>query len=107
MRPIIECSESYGFDYSMLRGHWRGLGLPPEAAEWKDIEIVEHFRGQQSKVEAFASGLHWRLGAESMLSQLDEQVLVPIADEVLGGWSLMREWRGEEGGHQKREAEKP
>jgi len=32
---------------------------------------------------------------------------VLIADEVLGGWSLMREWRGEEGGDQKREAEEP
>ena len=91
----------------MLRGHWRGLGLPAEAAEWGDIEIVEHFREQQSKVAAFASGLHRRLGAGSMVSQLDEQVLVLIADEVLGGWSLMREWQGEEGGDQKRKGEEP
>ena len=90
-----------------MQWHWRGLGLPAEAAEWRDIEIVEHFRGQQSKVAAFASRLHSRLGAGSMVSQLDEQALVLIADEVLGGWSLMREWRGAEGGGQKREAEEP
>ena len=33
-----------------------------------------------------------------MVSQLDEQLLVLIADDVLGGWSLMREWWGEVGG---------
>ena len=82
--------------HSFLRGHWRALGLPAEAAEWRDNEIVEHFRVQQSKVTAFASGLHRRLGAGSMVSQLDEQLLVLVADKVLGGWSLKREWREQE-----------
>ena len=50
---------------------------------------------------------HTRLWAGSIVSQLDEQVLVLIADEVLGGWSLMREWQGEEGGDQKRKAQEP
>ena len=50
---------------------------------------MEHFGDQQSKVAAFASGLHRRLGTGSMASQLDEQLLVLIADEVLGG-SLYR-----------------
>ena len=36
-----------------------------------------------------------------------EQVLVLIADEVLGGWSLIREWRGEEGEDWKQKAEEP
>ena len=87
-------------DQCMLRDYWRVLGLPEEAAEWKDMQIVEHFREQQSKVAAFASGLHRRLGAGSVVSQLDEQLLVLIADEVLGGLRLMREWR-EEGADQK------
>ena len=68
---------------------------------------MEHFREQQSKVAAFASGLHRRLGAGSMVSQLDEQVLVLVADEVLGGWSLMREWQEEEGADQKPTAQEP
>jgi hypothetical protein len=58
-----------------------------------------------SKVAALVS--HTRLWAGSIVSQLDEQVLVLIADEVLGGWSLMREWQGEEGGDQKRKAQEP
>ena len=41
------------------------------------------------------------------MSQLDEQVLVLIAEEVLGGWGLMREWRGEEGGDYQPKAEGP
>ena len=89
-----ECSKSYASGELRLRGHWRGLGLPAEAAEWRDIRIAEHLREQQSKVAAFASGLHRRLGAGSMVSQLDEQVLVLIAEEVLGGWSLMRSGGG-------------
>jgi hypothetical protein len=50
---------------------------------------------QQQKVAAFASGMHWRLGAASGVSWLDEQALVMIADEVLGGWGLLKEWRQE------------
>ena len=39
--------------------------------------------------------MHWRLGAASGVSLLDEQVLVMIVDEVLGGWGLLKEWRQE------------
>jgi hypothetical protein len=40
--------------------------------------------------------MHWRLGAASDVSWLDEQALVVmIADEVLGGWGLLKEWRQE------------
>ena len=38
--------------------------------------------------------MHSRLGAASGVSWLDEQ-LVMIADEVLGGWGLLKEWRQE------------
>jgi len=41
------------------------------------------------------SGMHVRLGATSGVSWLDEQVLDMIADEVLGGWGLLKEWRQE------------
>ena len=44
---------------------------------------------------AFASGLHARLGAESRVSSLNDVALVLIADEVLGGWSLLKLWQRE------------
>jgi hypothetical protein len=71
---------------------WRALGLPTEAAAWSNSETLDFLRVQQHKVAVFASGLHGRLGAGSQVSGMDEQVLVLIADEVLGGWSLRREW---------------
>ena len=48
---------------------------------------LDYFRVQQQKVAAFASGMHSRLGAASGVSWLDEQALMMIADEVLGGWA--------------------
>ena len=56
---------------------------------------LDYFRVQLQKVAAFASGLHSWLGAASGVSWLDEQALVMIADEVLGGWDLLKEWRQE------------
>ena len=56
---------------------------------------LDYFRVQQQKVAAFASGMHSRLGAASGVSWLDEQALVIIADEVLSGWGLLKEWRQE------------
>jgi hypothetical protein len=52
---------------------------------------LDYFRVQQQKLAAFASGMHSRLGAASGVSWLDEQALVMIADEVLGGWGLLKE----------------
>ncbi len=74
---------------------WQALGLPAAAADWSNATTLEFFRVQQLKVAAFASGMHARLGAASGVSGLDEQTLVMIADEVLGGWGLRREWRQE------------
>ena len=76
---------------------WRALGLPAAAADedWTNATTLDYFRVQQQKVAAFASGMHWRLGAVSGVSWLDEQALVMIADEVLGGWGLLKEWRQE------------
>ena len=51
---------------------------------------------QQHKVVAFASGMHARLGAASGVSRLDEQTLVMIVEEVLGGWALLKQWRQQE-----------
>jgi hypothetical protein len=56
---------------------------------------LDYFRVQQQKVAKFASGMHSQLGAASGVSWLDEQELVMIADEVLGGWGLLKEWRQE------------
>ena len=75
---------------------WQALGLPAAAADWSNATTLEFFRVQQHKVAAFASGMHARLGAASEVSRLDEQTLVMIADEVLGGWGLLREWRQQE-----------
>ena len=44
---------------------------------------------------AFASELYARLGAESRVSSLNDVALVLIADEVLGGWSLLKLWQRE------------
>ena len=76
---------------------WQALGLPAAAADWSNATTLEFFRVQQHKMAAFASGMHARLGAASEVSRLDEQTLVMIADEVLGGWGLLREWRQQEG----------
>jgi len=79
-----------------LSSCWQALGLPVWAAfapVWSNARTLEFFREQQHKVAAFASGMHARLGAASGVSGLDEQTLVMIADEVLGGWGLLREWR--------------
>jgi hypothetical protein len=74
---------------------WRALGLPAAAADWSNAMTLDYLRVQQQKVAAFASGMHARLGAASGVSWLDEQALVMIADEVLGGWGLLKEWRQE------------
>ena len=73
----------------------RALGLPAAAAGWTNTMTLNYLRVQQQKVAAFASGMHARLGAASGVSWLDEQALVMIADEVLGGWGLLKEWRQE------------
>eukprot|EP00802_Teleaulax_amphioxeia_P021194 Tamp_21529.p1 GENE.Tamp_21529~~Tamp_21529.p1 ORF type:complete len:167 (+),score=34.90 Tamp_21529:609-1109(+) len=75
---------------------WQALGLPAAAADWSNATTQDFVRVQQRKLAAFASGMHARLGAASEVSRLDEQTLVMIADEVLGGWSLLREWRQQE-----------
>jgi len=73
-----------------LKSGWQALGLPPEAAEWDNTTILEHWRVQQHKVAAFASGLHVRLGAASQVSSLSDAALVLVADEVLSGWTLLK-----------------
>ena len=71
------------------------LQHPAVAADWTNAMALDYLRVQQQKVAAFASGMHARLGAASGVSWLDEQALVMIADEVLGGWGLLKEWRQE------------
>lgn len=44
---------------------------------------------------AFASGLHARLGEVWWLLSLNDVTLVLIADEVLGGWSMLKLWQRE------------
>jgi len=76
---------------------WRALGLLAVAADedFTNAMTLDCFRVQQQKVTTFASGMHSRLGAASGVSWLDEQALVRIADEVLGVWGLLKEWRQE------------
>jgi len=74
---------------------WQALGLPPAAAGWDDNAVLQYWCVQQHKVVAFASGLHVRLGAASRVSSLNDVALVLIADEVLGGWSLLKMWQRE------------
>jgi len=78
-----------------LSSCWQALWLPPEADGWDNAAILQHWRVQQNKVAAFASGLHVRLGEASQVSSLNDVALVLIADEVLGGWSLLKLWQRE------------
>jgi hypothetical protein len=55
---------------------------------------LDFFRVQQQTVAAFASG-NARSIAISGVSWLDEQEMELIAEEVLGGWGLLKEWRQE------------
>ena len=84
-----------GNKYICLNSCWQALALPPEAVIWNNTAILQHWRVQQHKVAAFASGLHARLGAASWVSSLNDMALVLIADEVLGGWSLLKLWQRE------------
>jgi len=54
--------------------------------------ILQHFRQEQRKIEAFASRLHPRLGAASVVNSLNEMTFVLIANELLGSWSLLEAW---------------
>jgi hypothetical protein len=69
----------------VLNQCWRTLDLPPAAENWDNCQTLDFFRVQQHKVAAFASGLHGRLGQGLGVLELNEKVLVMIADEVLGG----------------------
>ena len=90
--PIVDIPDYYAIN---LKRCWQALALVPEAADWDDTAILQHWRVQQQKVAAFASGLHARLGAASKVSSLNDVALVLIADEVLGGWSLLKLWQCE------------
>jgi hypothetical protein len=73
-------------------------GLPAAAANWTNAKTLDFSWVQQQKVAAFASLMHARLGAASCVSRLNEQLLVMIANAVLGGWGLLKEWRHERAG---------
>jgi len=76
-----------------LKSCWQALSLPPEGGTWNDATVLEYLILQQQNMVAFASGLHVRLGAASRVSWLNDFVLVLIADEVLGCWSLLQKWQ--------------
>ena len=78
-----------------LQRCWQALALPPDAASWNTTAILLYWRVQKHKVAAFASGLYARLVASSRVSLLNDAALVLIADEVLGGWSLLKLWQHE------------
>ena len=62
---------------------WQQMGLPEEANGWSNEQILDYFRAQQNKLEAFMSGSHRRLGAESRVSRLPDDNLKTIAEMVL------------------------
>jgi len=69
-----------------LRHFWQDLALPAEARYWNDAIILNHsWHSTKHRIEAFASGMHLRLGATSSVSLLNDQILILIADEVLNG----------------------
>ena len=87
--PLPRLNRLEGIDLSL---HWDALEFisPPESPEWveaswESIDFARHFAVQQEKMLAFACGLHVRLGAASFgVSPLYDQVLVMIADDLLG-----------------------
>ena len=96
--PLLKRIEADDVGYHepmSLSNFWRELGLPQTAGYMSIGQTLDFFREQQCKVLAFAGGMHGRLGAASCVSWLDEQMLLMIADEVLGGWSLHKKWEQE------------
>ena len=75
------------------------LGLPTPFDQFWHItpntscDSLAFFRVQQKKVEVFARRIQKRLGALSLMSVLDEQALMMIVDQVLGGWSSWKQWQ--------------
>jgi len=80
--PLLHFSR--GSDILFWRG-WQALGLPEEAAasQWDDETVLEHWRVQQHKVIAFASGHHARLGSASNVMLLHD-LFALIAGEAPG-----------------------
>jgi len=78
-----------------FRSCWEALRLPPTASRWDNTAILQHWHVQQHKVATFASGLHVRLGAASRVFSLNDVALMLIADDVLGGLSLVKLWQRE------------
>jgi hypothetical protein len=92
--PLLRVEKMRHFSTYVLSTCWRALGLPAADEDWTNAMTLDYFRMQQQKVAAFASGMmKARLGAVSGVSWLDEQALVMIADELLGGWGLLKEWQ--------------
>ena len=63
---------------------WHVLLLPAAAVDWDNNSLLEHFQAQQQKLVAFANGLHMQLGAVSGVLGLNKQVLIMIANALLG-----------------------
>jgi hypothetical protein len=130
---LLDISDLFYAPGLRLHQQWQALGLPEPARDrdtarvsrargqgylWEDVEVptsgglaaggcngiaLEFFRAQQEKMVTFASALHVRLGAASPALALNDSVLVLIADEILGGWRLVKEWQEDaqaEGGRQ-------
>jgi len=57
------------------------VGLPCVASLWSNSAVLRYWRIQQSKIAAFASGLHERLGQGS---------LIRVLGDTLCGWSSLR-----------------
>jgi len=101
---VICCSlKAWPLPFLVDFDYWQDIGeicckaliLPPLAAGWTNTAVLQHWRVQQHKLMAFGSGLHWRLGAASPISLLNDTIFLLIADEVLGCISLLRRWQRE------------
>ena len=76
--------------------------MPPDAiGTWQQIPEPEGAKTltvwvQREKMDAFASGRHERLGAQSLVGSLTDLALKLIADEVLSGLDVLLDQDGEQ-----------
>jgi hypothetical protein len=68
-----------------LAKYARALGLPPEARNWNNTQLLTYFRdAHMRKLIAFVMGTHLRLGSGSPVRSLSEDTVMMVAGAYFG-----------------------